>query len=417
VLILDEPTRGIDVGAKAEVHHLMAELARQGKSILMISSDLPEVLAMSDRVLVMREGRIAGRFNRGEATQQSVMTAAVGTGRDVKQEQAQISDVRSRTRILSIFREASILFFVLLAFAIASAVEPRFRTADTMGKIALYIPLILIVAVGQLMVIVTRNIDLSVGSTLGLSAIVAGGMFVKNHDFSLPLAALIAIAVGTLAGIVNGGLVAWLRVPAIIATLGTMTAYRGLIYIWSQGRQVDPDKLPDALIRLSQVGPIGVPWIIWIALAVAGVAAGLLRYTVTGRQIYAIGSNPAAAALRGIPVRRVLMIVFAVTGALCGLAGILFGSRFGTINPNSVGQQMELVAISAVVIGGAAVGGGSGTILGTVLGCLLLGVVNVGLIMMRISEFWQLAFYGGAIIAAAASDALIRRHAWGRTAS
>jgi rhamnose transport system permease protein len=134
-----------------------------------------------------------------------------------------------------------------------------------------------------------------------------------------------------------------------------------------------------------------------------------LRYTSTGREIYAIGSNPHAAVLRGIPVRRVLLLVFIITGALSGFAGILFGSRFGTINPNSVGVQMELVVISGVVIGGAAVAGGSGTILGTILGCMLLGVVNVALTMARVSEFWQLAFYGGAIILAATLDALLRR--------
>ncbi|WP_428941044.1 ABC transporter permease [Fontivita pretiosa] len=307
------------------------------------------------------------------------------------------------------FREVGIFLFVVAAFLIAGLTEPRFFSAGTIRTIALYIPLILIIAVGQLAVIVTRNIDLSVGSTLGLAAIIAGGIFVRNHEFPVWAASAIAVSIGLGAGLLNGALVALLRVPAIIATLGTMTAFRGVIYIWSEGRQVDPDKLPTSLIELSQLGPLGVPWIIWIALLVAMLGSLLLRYTVTGRQVYAIGSNPQAAALRGIPVRRVLMIVFGITGALCGLAGILFGSRFGTINPNSAGAQMELVVISAVVIGGAAVAGGSGSVLGTVLGCLLLGVVNVALTMLRISEFWQLAFYGGAIIIAATIDALLRR--------
>jgi rhamnose transport system permease protein len=238
---------------------------------------------------------------------------------------------------------------------------------------------------------------------------VAGGVFVTNHDFPVWLAALVAVGVGTSVGLLNGALVAMLRVPAIIATLGTMTALRGLIYIWSGGRQVDPDKLPTPLIELSQQGPLNIPWIIWFAATVAVIGGLFLRYTAMGRQIYAIGSNPPAAVLRGIPVRRVLLLVFGITGALAGLAGILFGSRFGTINPNSVGVQMELVVISGVVIGGAAVAGGSGTVLGTVLGCLLLGVVNVALIMLKVSEFWQIAFYGGAIIAAATLDALLRR--------
>jgi rhamnose transport system permease protein len=238
---------------------------------------------------------------------------------------------------------------------------------------------------------------------------VAGGIFITNHDFPVWMATLVAVGVGLAVGVLNGTLVAVLGVPAIIATLGTMTALRGVIYIWSQGRQVDPDKLPTSLIELSQHGPMNVPWIIWFAAVIAILGALFLRYSATGRQVYAVGSNPPAAALRGIPVRRVLLLVFAITGALAGFAGILFGSRYGTINPNSVGSQLELVVISAVVIGGAAVAGGSGTVLGTVLGCLLLGVVNVALIMLKVSEFWQMAFYGGAIIAAATLDGLLRR--------
>jgi ABC-type sugar transport system ATPase subunit/ribose/xylose/arabinose/galactoside ABC-type transport system permease subunit len=424
VLIVDEPTRGIDVGAKAEVHHVLAELARQGHAILMVSSDLPEVLAMSDRVLVMREGRIAAELSRQQATQESVMAAATGTGansraegREQRAEAGTGSDsalcphpsALPGSSLLTVFREIGILVYVIIAFVIASLLEPRFRTLENLRTIILYIPLILIIAIGQLMVIVTRNIDLSVGSALGLAAIVAGGIFVTNHDFPVWTATGVAIGVGTLVGVLNGTLVALLRVPAIIATLGTMTALRGLIYIWSGGRQVDPDKLPISLIELSQHGPLSAPWIIWFAAIVAIIGALFLRFTATGRQIYAIGSNPPAAVLRGIPVRRVLLLVFAITGALSGFAGILFGSRFGTINPNSVGVQMELVVISGVVIGGAAVAGGSGTVLGTVLGCLLLGVVNVALVMLKVSEFWQMAFYGGAIILAATVDALLRR--------
>jgi ABC-type sugar transport system ATPase subunit/ribose/xylose/arabinose/galactoside ABC-type transport system permease subunit len=410
ILIVDEPTRGIDVGAKAEVHHLLAELARQGCAILMISSDLSEVMAMSDRILVMHEGEIAAEYSREHATQERVMAAATGTAGPNKTAQGS-SQIRPVSKNRAGFHEIGIFAFVIAVFVGVSIIEPRFHSLKTILSIALYIPLILIIAVGQLMVIVTRNIDLSVGSILGLSAIVAGGIFVQHPDFPVWAATLLAISVGTISGAVNGLFIAALRVPAIIATLGTMTAYRGLIYIWSAGRQVDPDKLPASLIQLSQTGPFAVPWIVYIAAGVAAAGAIFLRYTTTGRQIYAIGSNPTAAPLRGIPVTRILILVFALTGALCGLAGILFGSRFGTINPNSVGSQMELVVISSVVIGGAAVAGGSGSILGTVLGCVLLGEVNIALTMLRISEFWQMAFYGGAIIAAAASETITKRHA------
>jgi ribose/xylose/arabinose/galactoside ABC-type transport system permease subunit len=420
ILIVDEPTRGIDIRAKAEVHHILSELARQGRAILMISSDLPEVLAMSDRVLVMREGRIAAEFAREEATEEKVMAAATGTATTqtrtgagncpagTENRSADSPRPPPGLRLFSRFREAGLLAFVVLVFVIASVVEPRFCSLENLRSIAMYIPLIVIVAMGQLMVMVSRNIDLSVGSILGLSAMVAGGIFVSHPGFPVPLAAVVAMATGTLLGAFNGLLVAYLRVPAIIATLGTFTAYRGLIYIWSGGRQVDPDKLPQSLIDLSSQGPLGVPWILVIAATVALLVAMFLRYTVTGREIFAIGSNPAAAVLRGIPVKRVLLLVFALTGGLCGLAGILWGSRFPTINPASVGLSLELIVISAVVIGGAAVNGGTGSVPGTVLGCLLLGIVNVGLTMLKVSEFWQIALYGAAIIVAASLDSALQ---------
>jgi ABC-type sugar transport system ATPase subunit/ribose/xylose/arabinose/galactoside ABC-type transport system permease subunit len=426
VLIVDEPTRGIDVGAKAEVHHLLAELARQGHAILMISSDLPEVLAMSDRVLVMRAGKLVAELPRAEATQEAVMAMATGTGTQREGEApAEPADARSnvaesRIRIGSAgaspsrhLREAGIAIVLVALVGIVALIEPRFASADTLRSIALYVPLLLIMAIGQLMVMAARHIDLSVGSTLGLSAIVAGGLFVSHPGTPWPVAMLVAVLVGAVAGLANGALVAYLRVPAIIATLGTMTAYRGLVYMWSGGEQVDPDKLPASLIQLAQSGPLGLPWLGWIALLVA-IAGGLfMRYAASGRAIYAIGSNPRAAELRGIPVRRVTLMVFAISGALAGLAGILFGARYGTINPASAGNGDELRVISAVVIGGASVNGGSGNAFGTLLGCLLLGVIAMALPALRIAEFWQLAVYGVAIIAAASLDGLLRRARFG----
>ncbi len=498
VLIVDEPTRGVDVGAKSEVHALLVEHARAGGAVLMISSDLPEVLAMSDRVLVMRGDAIVAEFAGSEATQEGIMAAATGTeasatlggtraepspGRgtdrppprgEVGNARGPLGEVGGEARASGLggdsggghsadvrgtsptggaegramhlpprgrsvgaptgrglapgarsspgwissllnFRELGVLSFLLVATVIALAIEPRFRSVESFQKIALYIPLILVVAIGQMMVIVSRNIDLSVGSTLGLASIVACGMFVGHPGMSLWAAAGVAVGIGLIAGALNGVMVAYLRVPAIIATLATLTGYRGLIYIWSEGRQVDPDKLPESLLNLTSHHALGLPWIVWISGAVAVAGWAFLGHTVRGREIYAVGGNPEAALLRGIRVRRVTVQIFAICGALAGLAGLMFGSRFGTVNPNSVGVQMELVTISAVVIGGAAVAGGAGSVLGTLLGCLLLGVVNVAMIMLGVSELWQLVVYGSAILVACMLDAVSGRLT-GRTA-
>jgi rhamnose transport system permease protein len=246
-----------------------------------------------------------------------------------------------------------------------------------------------------------------------LSAIVVGNIYINHPGLPLWAAALVCAVVGGAAGLLNGLMVALLRIPSIIVTLGTLTAYRGLIFIYSGGRQVDNNDLPVALIKLSQTSPLGVPGIVLFAVLIAIAAALWLRYARTGREVFAIGSNPTAAVLRGIPVRRVLLLIFTITGVLSGIAGLMFASRFGYVNPVSTGSQFELVVISAVVIGGTNVFGGSGSVLGVVLGCLLLGLVNVGLPMLGVSPFWQLALYGLAILLAATVDTLIQRRAGG----
>ena len=409
VLILDEPTRGVDVGAKAEVHHAIGELARQGKAILMISSDLPEVLAVSDRIVVMKEGRVTGRFERGEATQERVMTAATQDPAaaaidDLTRHDPTAAAVATqRGRRWLRFRELGIALFVILALVTATLIDRSFARWENFRSILLYIPLIVVVAMGQMMVIVSRNIDLSVGSILGLASIVVGFIFVKHPEFPLWAAALTAVGIGGAAGLLNGVMVAYLRIPAIIATLGTLSAYRGLIFIYSGGRQVDPHYIPDRLIALSNE-PAGVPWIVIVAAALAALMFLFLKYTQFGREVFAIGSNPPAAALRGIAVRRNLALIFTLTGALSGLAGVMWASRYPTINPGSVGSGFELIVISAVIIGGTSVFGGAGSVLGTVLGCVLLGTVYIALPALGISGFYQLAIYGAAILLAAVID-------------
>jgi rhamnose transport system permease protein len=312
------------------------------------------------------------------------------------------------------FRELGIVCFTLLLMALAAAIEPRFIEFENLRNILRYIPLIVVVAMGQMMVIISRNIDLSVGSTLGFSAIVVGNLFIRFPDFPLWGATLVALLIGASLGAFNGLLVAWLRIPAIIATLGTLSIYRGLVFLVSGGRQVDPNHIPPELIRLSQTSPIGIPWLVIFAAAVALGTFLFLRYVRTGREIYAMGSNPAAAALRGIAIRGNTFLVFTLCGALAGIAGVMFASRFGYVNPSDTGVGFELVVISAVIIGGTNVFGGSGTVLGTLTGCLLLGLINVGLAVLGISAFWQLAIYGLAILLAVTFDSIIQRRAFGK---
>ncbi len=312
------------------------------------------------------------------------------------------------TAFLAKFREIGILVFLAVIVIVATIAAPRFLLPSNLRNILLDIPLLVVVAMGMTMVILSRNIDVSVGSTVGLTGIVVGMQFKHHPGFPILAGFALGIALGLLLGAVNGALVTWLRVPAIIATLATLSIYRGLVFIVSEGKQVDPNDIPPALIQFSQSSPLLVPWIVLLALLIATATHLFLRYRRTGREIYAVGSNPTAARLRGIPVNRVVFLVFTLTGGLAGLAGVLYASRYGFVNPGQTGVGFELSVIAATVIGGTDVFGGSGSVLGTTLGCLLLGVINNALTVTGLSAFWQLAVYGAIILIAVLTDSLIR---------
>ena len=304
-------------------------------------------------------------------------------------------------------REAGILAMLVVLALVVGAIEPRFLTGQTARIVLLAIPLVLVAAMGEMMVIVARHVDLSIGSMLGFSAIVAGMIFRDHPNLPLIVGCVAALVTGALLGLCNGLAVTLLRLPSIIVTLGTLSLYRGLLFILSGSKQIDPNYIPVSLIRMSQV-PAAVPTIVLIALAVAIGVHVLLNHTQFGRQVYAIGSNPTAAPLRGIRVMPVTIVVFMLSGMLSGLAGIFYASRFGYVNPGITGVGFEFAVIAAVVIGGVSINGGAGTVLGTVLGVLFLGAVQVALPILRISGFWESAIYGAVILVALVIDRTVR---------
>jgi rhamnose transport system permease protein len=306
------------------------------------------------------------------------------------------------------FRELGIFFTAVLVFIVAAVIEPRFLHYENLRSILLYIPLIVVVAMGEMIVIVSRSIDLSVGSTLGFSGIAVGMLFVKYPNFPIWLSFLLGTLIGAGLGAINGLLITRLKLPSIIVTLGTLSVYRGFVFIVSGGRQVDPNDIPVALIRLSQTSPFVIPWIVIFAAIIAVMAGLFIRFTHTGREIYAIGSNPQAAKLRGIEIDNVILLIFTISGACAGIAGVMYASRFGYVNPGMTGVGFEFIVISATIIGGTSVAGGSGSVPGTVIGCILLGVVNIALAVLGISAFWQQAMYGFIIIAALLIDKMIQ---------
>jgi rhamnose transport system permease protein len=313
---------------------------------------------------------------------------------------------------LARFRELGIIVFLAAVILITLSIKPDFLKPINVRSILLWIPLLTVIAMGEMMVIITRGIDVSIGSILAFSGIVVGMIFRDFPEFNIYLGTLLGILLGAALGGINGALIAWLKIPPIITTLGTLSAYRGLVFIVSNGRQIDPNHVPTDLIRWSQRGPFElqwIPWVVVVAIVIALFAHLFLHFTKTGRDIYAIGGNPDAAKLRGIPVPGITFIVYLITGAMAGLAGILYASRYGFVNPGETGVGFELTVIAAVVIGGTNVFGGSGSVLGVFLGCLLLGTINVALAVLGVASTWQLAVYGFVILLAVTVDSMIQR--------
>jgi rhamnose transport system permease protein len=306
------------------------------------------------------------------------------------------------------FKEFGVMATTLIAFAVVAIIEPRFLMYDNLRSVMLYIPLIVVVAMGEMMVILTGNIDLSLGSILGFSGMTVGLLFIRIEDFPIFPAFLLGTLVGIGLGLFNGLLVSKLRLPAIIVTLGTLNAFRGLLFIISGGIQIDPNYIPEKLIRLSQTSPIVIPWIVLFALIIAGLTHLFMRYAHFGREVYAYGSNVSAARLRGINMDKIVILTYGFAGGCAGFAGIMYASRFGYVNPGMTGVGFEFTVIAATVIGGVTVTGGSGSVLGVVIGCILLGIVNTALAVLGISAFWQQALYGFIIILALIVDKLLQ---------
>jgi rhamnose transport system permease protein len=313
-------------------------------------------------------------------------------------------------------REFGTLILLLIVVGITTLIEPRYLSANSVRSILLWVPLLAIIGMGEMMVIIIRGIDVSVGSMVGLAGMIVGLVFRDAPWVPLYACVLLSILLGLTMGALNGALIAWVKVPAVIVTLGGLSFYRGLTFLLTQGSQIDGNYIPKALVRWSQTGPFGiflVPWVVVIVAAVALATWLFMRHTRTGRHIYALGSNPDAARLRGLPVARVTFLVYAITGALCGFAGLLYASRFGFMNPGQTGVGLELTVIAAVVIGGVNVFGGSGSVVGVLLGCILLGAINVALAVLGIAGTWQLAVYGIVILIAVVADSVLARRIQG----
>ncbi len=303
-------------------------------------------------------------------------------------------------------RELGIVVALLLLIAVTAALEPRFVESASLRNLALNASIFAILATGQTLVIITRNVDLSVGSVLGLSAFFAGDLLSGHPGRSLIVVFLLGIALGAGCGLLNGVLVTWGRVPALVVTLGTLYIFRGLAFLWTDGRQVNAETLPDSFLNLGSDSVLGVPILVWIAVVVVLAVGQWLRDFRAGRELYAIGSNPEGARLAGVRSDRRVLTAFVLSGALAGLGGVLFTARFGTVDATA-GTSYELTVIAAAVVGGVAIFGGTGSVYGAALGALLLGTITSSLIVLRVEAFWQQAAVGALLLLAIVFDRLV----------
>jgi len=303
-------------------------------------------------------------------------------------------------------RELTILAALALLSGYLSLTQPNFRDAFTLSTILTNAAYVGVVGIGMTMVIVAGQIDISVGSMLAVCALIAGTL--ARAGAPMFLVVLTSLALGLGMGALNGALIAYLRIPSIIVTLATLTALRGAIVWWTKGYWVMP--LPPGWKFLGTTHILGLPLPVWIGWTAVLAAAYVLAHTIIGREVYALGSNPQAARLAGIDTARVTFWVFALSGLLVGLATMLHVTRFSMVQTQE-GLGLEFLVITAVVVGGTNIFGGSGTVAGTYLGVLLLTVTSSALTFLGISATWDQAIRGAFILVAVTAD-IVRTGRW-----
>ncbi|MET9479576.1 ABC transporter permease [Streptomyces sp. NPDC006638] len=329
----------------------------------------------------------------------TTLTGGPTTARPADRSARSLADAVFRAREISI---AGALALLILGTWLAN---PRFLDGQGVKDLLLNASILVLLAVGQSVVVLTRNIDLSVGSVVGLSAF-ACGTFVSGTGHGVLVVMLLGIAIGVVCGLVSGALVGFGRVPALVVTLGMLYIIQGLDYWWAQGDQISATDVPRPILDLGSGGVLGVPYLPLITVVLLAGTAYYLRSYRSGRELYAIGSSPEAARLAGVPIRRRILAAYAFSGAVAGFAGALWLARFGTVVADDA-HGWELTVVSAVVVGGVAITGGVGTVWGAALGALLLTTIGSALVVLRVDAFWQGAISGALLLAAISVDRIV----------
>jgi rhamnose transport system permease protein len=318
------------------------------------------------------------------------------------------SDLSSRRLTERVFRvrESGILAVLVVFVAVTAAVQPRFLDAQNIKFVLINTTVFALLALGETMVVISRNVDLSIGSVLGLSAYLSANLFSQVHGISIALVFLVGLGIGLACGVANGLMVSLGRVPSLVVTLATLYIFRGIDILVIGGREVVARSLPGSFVGIPQDTVLGIPDVAIVVAVIVAAGAYYLRSFRSGRELYAIGSNPDAARLAGISVGKRVFTAFAVSGAIAGVAGVLWAAQYQTID-STAGTSYELQVISAVVVGGVAIFGGSGSAVGAALGALLLETIISALYVLGISPFWDQSIAGFLLLLAISLDRAI----------
>jgi rhamnose transport system permease protein len=318
---------------------------------------------------------------------------------------AEASSRRLTERVFRI-RESGIIVVLALFVAVTTGVQHRFVSETNIQFILVNTTIYALLALGETMVVVSRNVDLSVGSVLGMSAYLSASLFGGHHGIPIPVVFAVGLGIGLGWGIVNGLLVAAGRVPSLVVTLATLYIIRGVDILIVGGGMVTANTLPGSFTGIPKATVLGIPDLAIAVAVVIAAGAYYLRSFRSGRELYAIGSNPEAARLTGLPIGKRVLFAFAVSGAIAGVAGVLWAAQYGTVD-STAGTSYELTVITAVVVGGVAIFGGSGSVVGAALGALLLSTINSALYVLGVSDFWDQAIFGFLLILAITIDRII----------
>jgi len=305
-------------------------------------------------------------------------------------------------------RELVLALILVIGMLAIGAYQPAFLAWGNIGDMLTETSVLFMMALAQMVVILTRGIDLSVAANLALSGMIAALVSQYYPEVPLILMILAGIVTGLLLGMINGALIAYLGIPPIVVTLGTLAIFRGMIIIIAGGDQVNASEMGVTFQAFPKQVWLGLTSPVWIAIAVALLFWVFLSFTRAGRGLYAVGGNPVAARYCGIDQRHQDLLAYSITGAVAGLCGYLWVARYG-VAYSEIASGYELTVIAACVIGGVSIGGGIGTVAGTLLGALFLGIVMTALPVLQISPFWQMAISGAVILAAVVINARAER--------